>query len=457
MSRFSDSGGRRLLRRCWLLPARLGLARLGLALMLLLLAGQAQAVLPIEQWRTSGGVKVLFVKADGIPMLDVRVRFDAGDRLDPPGQSGLAGLTAALLDAGAGDLDEEGIADAFALLGAQRSAGSGDDSASVGLRTLTSEPELTEAVALLTQMISRPRFDEAVIEREKRRMVLALGNALKRPHVLLGRAFAQEIYPEHPYGVLTTAASIEAISAADLRAFHRRHYVPERASIAMIGAIDRARAEAVAEQLMAALPAGQAGNEVPPVTLPKATEVRIAHPATQSHIAIGAPLIARGDPDYFPLLVANYVLGGGSFVSRLYKQVRDDRGLAYSVSSGFSLRAQPGPFSISLQTRREKTLEALELVRQVLAEFVAAGPTEQEVQAARDNLAGGFALRMDSNGKILGLLSAIGYHDLPLDYLETWADRVRAVTLAQVRDAVRRRLDPAAMVTVIVGEAGSTS
>ena len=140
-----------------------------------LLAGQAQAVLPIEQWQTSNGVNVLFVRAADIPMLDIEVRFDAGDRLDPRGKTGLAGLTAALLDAGAGERDETAIADAFAMLGSQRSAWSTDDSASVGLRTLTAEPVLSESMDLLVDMISRPRFDEAVLAREKRRIELAIG------------------------------------------------------------------------------------------------------------------------------------------------------------------------------------------------------------------------------------------------------------------------------------------
>ncbi len=423
-----------------------------LVLMFACSASVAQAVLPIEQWTTSHGVKVLFVQADGIPMLDVAVRFDAGDRLDPPGQAGLADMTASLLDAGAGDLDEAGIADAFALLGSRRSTWSSMDSASVQLRTLTSEPELTESLKLITDMISRPKFSDAVVEREKQRAVQGLREALKRPGVLMRRAYFKLLYPGHPYGALTTIESMESINAEHLRQFHHEHFVRSRASIAMIGAISREQAQAIAEQLLADLPIGKSGNTLKPVAQIKPAEKRLAHPATQSHIVIGAPLIARGDPDYFALLVGNHVLGGGSFVSRLYKEVREDRGLAYSVSSGFSLRAQPGPFSISLQTRREKTAEALTVVREVLNSFVNEGPTEAEVEAARSNLAGGFALRIDSNGKILGLLSAIGYHGLPLDYLETWAQKIRAVTLEQVKDAVRRRIRPEQMVTVVVGE-----
>lgn len=432
-----------------------GLLRLSV-LSFSLVATSAYAVLPIQQWQTSQGVNVLFVQADGIPMLDLEVRFDAGDRLDSPDKVGLADFTASLLDAGAGDRDEAAIADAFALLGAQRASWSGTDTASIRLRTLTSEPELTSAMQLITDMIARPKFVDSVLEREKLRSVVAFGDALKRPGTLMRRAYAQLSYPGHPYGALTSVKSIESIQAQDLRDFHRMHYVQSRAAIAMIGAVSREQAEALAEQLVADLPKGQAGNQMKPVVAPDPIEKRIDHPASQSHIVIGAPLLARGDPDYFPLLVANHVLGGGSFVSRLYKQVRDDRGLAYSVSSGFSIRTQPGPFSISLQTRREKTAEALAVVREVFETFVRDGPTEAELEAARSNLAGGFALRIDSNRKILGLISAIGYYGLPLDYLETWPDKIRAVTLEQVHDALKRRLKPQSMVTVVVGRSGES-
>lgn len=412
----------------------------------------AHAVLPIEQWTTSHGVKVLFVQADGIPMLDIAVRFDAGDRLDPPEKIGLADMTASLLDAGAGDLDEAGIADAFALLGSRRSSWSGMDSATAELRTLTSEPELRESLKLFSDMIVRPKFSDAVVQREKERAVQGFRESLKRPGTLMRREYVRLLYRDHPYGALPSAEAFEAIEPADLRDFHREHYVHARASIAMIGAVNRKQAEAIAEQLLDGLPQGSAGNQLTPLQPVQAAETQIPHPATQSHIVVGTPFIARGDPDYFALLVGNHVLGGGSFVSRLYKQVREERGLAYSVSSGFSLRTQPGPFSISLQTRREKTAEALELVREVLNKFVAEGPTEEEVEAAKSNLAGGFALRIDSNGKILGLLSAIGYHGLPLNYLETWPGKIRAVTREQVIDAVKRRIKPEEMVTVVVGE-----
>lgn len=420
----------------------------------LLMPNHAWAVLPIEQWQTTNGVKVLFMRADAIPMLDIAIRFDAGGRLDQYAGIGVASLTARLLDAGAATRNEVQLADAFALTGARRSAGAGDDSASVSLRTVLTEPELGQALALFGDMLAQPRFEQAAVEREKQRAVQSIRNGFARGAVVARRALYDLAYRDHPYGYQAREADIERINANKLRNFHRDYYVQSRATVAMIGAVSRERAREIAEQLMARLPAsGKNPAPLAPVKpLAAPIEKRIKHPGTQSHILVGTPFLARGDPDYYALLLANKVLGGSGFVSRLYKAVREERGLTYGVSSGFSLAAQPGLFTVSLQTRREATGQALQVVRDELARFVRDGPTESELEAARSNLVGGFVFRIDANSKILRLMSAIGFHGLGLDYLDRWVDRINTVTLDEVRDALRRRLDPETLVTVVAGE-----
>jgi zinc protease len=182
-----------------------------------------------------------------------------------------------------------------------------------------------------------------------------------------------------------------------------------------------------------------------------AEEERIAHPASQSHILVGAPAITRGDPDFFALTVGNYVLGGGGFVSRLTREVREKRGLAYSVYSYFSPMAQPGPFQIGLQTQKAQTNEALKVVRDNLAAYLRDGPTPAELKAAKDNLVGGFALRIDNNRKILDNIAVIGYYNLPLDYLDTWTANVARVTAADIKAAFNRKVAIDKLVTVVVG------
>jgi zinc protease len=187
------------------------------------------------------------------------------------------------------------------------------------------------------------------------------------------------------------------------------------------------------------------------VVQPRSETLHIAHPASQSHILLGLPALARGDPDYFPMLVGNYVLGGGGFVSRLYMEVREKRGYAYSVYSYFLPLAQPGPFQVGLQTKNEQAEEALSRVRVVLGGFLAQGPSAAELKAAKQNLMGGFALRIDSNRKLLDQVAVIGYYRLPLTWLDDFAARVGKVSVAEVRAAFARRVRTDNLVTVVVG------
>jgi zinc protease len=349
-------------------------------------------------------------------------------------------------------MNEAAIAEAFARIGALRGAGASDDRASVSLRTLTSEPELTRAVELTARLLAQPSFPEAVLEREKSRLSTQLRESQTRPETIVSREFNAAVYGTHPYGRHATPETVQAITRDDLISFHRRHYGASRAVVVMIGNISAERAREIADALTRGLPAGEAAPQRPPLPgISKGEIRRIAHPASQSHIRIGLAAIARGDPDFFALQVGNYVLGGGGFVSRLYNEVREKRGLAYSVYSYFSPMAQPGPFTIGLQTRKEQTELALQVIDETLQRFLNEGPTEAEVIAAKANLVGGFPLRIDSNRKILDQLVVIGVHDLPLDWLERWPQRIEAVTVADVRQAFARHVKPQALSTVVVG------
>jgi zinc protease len=430
--------------------ARLRAFLLGLSALLVGLP--AHAVLPIEHWTTPTGARVLFVNAPGIPMLDVAVAFDAGASRDPAGRSGVASFTNALMARGVTGLDEAAIAERFASLGAERGGGAGDDRATLSLRTLTSPAELQVSLELFERILATPTFPAEVLERERQRSIQSLREAMTRPDHLAQRAFGKALYGDHPYGRSSSVESVAQITRDDLLSFWSSHYSAPRAVVAPIGAISRAQAEEIARLLTARLPAGGAVTPLEAVTpLTRATVERIEHSSAQSHILLGAPAIAWGDPDQFPLLVGNHVLGGGGFVSRLYGEVREKRGLAYSVYSYFALSRAAGPFTIGLQTRRDQTEVALEVVRETLARFLREGPSAEELAAAKANLTGGFALRIDSNRKILDQLLSIGVNRLPLDYLERWVDRVNAVTLEQVRDAFARRVRLDALATVVVG------
>ena len=415
-----------------------------------LFASLAHAGPQIQHWIAPTGAKVYFVENRDLPILDVRIDFVAGGARSPAGKSGVASLTAGLLEAGVVGMDEEQISGRLVDLGAQLSSSSDHDMASVTLRTLSSAEEKTGALTLMRAVLSVPTFPEAVLAREKTRTIEAQKEADTRPDAIAGKRFAQALYPNHPYGSVATQDSVAKITRDDLVAFHQAHYVAQGAVISIIGDVSKSAAEAIAVQLTEALPAGAGAAPLPAVILPAREMIKLPHPAAQSHIHVGLPAMARTDPDYFALLVGNYTLGGGGFVSRLMKEVREKRGYAYSVYSYFAPRVLAGPFQIGLQTKREQAGDALKVVDDVLTKFLAEGPTTQELAAAQKNLIDGQALRIDSNAKLLGYLSLIGFHGLPLDYLDQFPRKVAAVTRAHVKAAFRRHVKPEHLVTVIV-------
>ncbi|HEX2530966.1 MAG TPA: pitrilysin family protein [Burkholderiaceae bacterium] len=437
-----------------------------LPLLLVLACGYAHAALQIQSWTLENGARVLFVENHTIPILDVSVEFDAGSRRDPAGKAGTAALTNGLLARGLrksvlpGQIQqveparsEAQISDAFADIAAERGGAAGSDRAGVSLRTLSSETERKTAIRLLARVMAQPSFPADVLARDKARLIAAIKEELTKPQSIADRAFSRVIYGAHPYGKEQTVESVQAITRGDLVAFHRSHYVANRAVIAMIGDVTRAEADAIAHQLTLRLPRGEPLPALPAVPMLPSREEWIVHPASQSHILIGTPALARGDADYFPLMVGNYVLGGGGFVSRLTEEVREKRGLAYSVYSYFNPLAQEGPFEIGLQTKKEQTDQALKIARDTLAAYLKNGPTPQEIQAAKDNLIGGFALRIDNNRKILGNIAVIGFYNLPLDYLDTWTTHVAEVTLDDIRAAFNRKIALDRLSTVVVGTA----
>jgi len=416
-------------------------------------AAPAHALLPIQHWQTKNGARVYFVESRDLPMLDVSVDFPAGSAFDTREKSGLAALTLNLLKLGADGLSEDEVSRRMADVGARFSGRFDADRAGMSLRTLTSADEMKQALDVFARVLQRPEFPAAVIEREKSRVIAAIRESDTKPETILGRNFNALVYGSHPYGLRSSGEpdTVATLTRDDLTAFYRRYYTADQAVVAIIGDLARGAAEALAEQLTAALPRSSAPAVIPEVSsLTRAESRTFAHPATQSHLQIGAPGIKRDDPDYFPLFVGNYILGGGGFASRMLEEVRQKRGLAYSAYSYFSPMKERGLFVIGLQTRRDQAGAALDVVRATLKEFLAKGPTADELKKAKQNIIGGFPLRIDSNRKILDYLGVIGYYRLPLTYLDDFVPRVEKVTLADIRNAFARRVDPERMVTVVV-------
>ncbi len=418
------------------------------------------AKLPIERTTLPSGAQVYVVSSMGIPMVDVQIEFDAGARRDPQGLAGLANVTSGQLSkgvlahSGRPALDENQLGEAWADLGASFGAAAGDDRMGFSLRSLTYPDLLPKAVALAAQQMAAPAFTTALWQRDAERISASIKENNTKPATIANRRFNAAVYGTHPYGNELTEESLLRITVEAMRSFYAAHVRACRAKVSIVGALSQAQAVQVATQLLAGLPQGgcDAAPAVPEVQpLAAAQDIKVPFDSAQAHVMIGQPGYKRSDPDFFALLVGNHILGGGGFTSRLTQEVREKRGLSYSVYSYFSPGLHAGAFAIGLQTRPDQAAQAVQVSRDVLASFVANGPSEQELQAAKDNLIGGFALRIDSNKKLLDNVANIAWVGLPLDYLAGWTQQVEKITAADVKAALQRKLQPQKMVTVVVG------
>ena len=424
-------------------------------------AASAVAAIPIQHWTQPSGAQVWLVESPAIPMLDVQIDFDAGSRRDPAPQAGLASVTALMAGKGVAArdglpaLDENQLGEAWADLGASFGGSAGDDRMSFQLRTLTDPALLPKSVQLAARELGEPAWPADVWQRERQRLSAAIKESRTRPGTIAGLAYSAAVYGSHPYGQETTPETLARIGVADMRARYAEYIRPCRAKVSLVGAVTRAQADALVTQLLGRLPQGVDCPALPAVAevapLAASRHERIPFESAQAHVLIGQPGYKRSDPDFFALLVGNHILGGGGFTSRLTTQVREKRGLSYSVYSYFAPGLHAGAFTAGLQTRPDQAAEAVAVSRQVMADFVRDGPTQAELQAAKDNLIGGFPLRLDGNRKLLDNVANIAWNNLPLDYLEHWTHRVGAVTADQVKAAFQRVLQPERMVTVVVG------
>lgn len=424
----------------------------------------AWAILPIQHWTQPSGAQVWLVESPNIPMVDVQVMFDAGARRDPQEQAGLSTAVSMMLDKGVKAegklpaLDENALGEAWADLGASFGASVDRDSFEFSLRSLT-EPELLQrSVELASRQMANPSWPEQIWQRERARWTAAIAESNTRPGTVAGKAYAQAVYGAHPYGQRATAESLQRVDTKAMQNFYRDMFQACRAKVSVVGAVDRAQADTLVQQLLSRLPKDDgkgcaplpAVQEVP--VLEAAKDIRIPFASAQAQVLIGQPGIKRNDPDFFALLVGNHILGGGGLVSRLMEEVREKRGLTYGVSSSFSPGLHAGAFTVGLQTRPDQAEQARQVAHETLKKFIAEGPTEQELRDAKDNLVGSFALRIDSNRKLLANVANIAWNDLPLDYLDHWTDRIEALTVDEVRSAMQRAIQPDRMVTVVLGE-----
>lgn len=421
----------------------------------------AHAILPIEQLDGFKGAKAYLVQTRSLPMVDIEISIDAGDRYDPVDKSGLATVAGRLMNYGAkssnGLMTEAQIADEIADLGANLSIAVSGERAIMRIRSLSRKDLRDRAVQLASSLLASPTYDPKILAREKQRMTTALLESETKPEAVLERRFRKSVYGNYPLGNSPTVQTIANITATDLQKFHKQFYSGDRMIVSIVGDVSKSEAAQIFQDLLKDIP--QSAGPIPP--LPKLVrspieslnqrEINIPFNTQQAHIAMGMTAITRNNPDYFPLLVGNYVLGGGGFVSQLVSEVREKRGLAYSVYSYFAPGKDTGIFQAGVQTKNDQAALAVEVMSATIEKFIANGPSQKELEAAKANLINGYPLRIDNNRKLLDNVSVIAWNNLPLNTMEIWTKQVEEVTLEQVKAAFQKYLAMDRMKIVILG------
>ncbi len=408
--------------------------------------------LEVQSWTTQSGARVMYVRAPGLPMVDIRVMFDAGSSRDGD-QPGIARLYNNLLSEGAGDWDADTLARRLESQGIEISQHTGRDMAWLSLRCLSEKSVLTLALDTLATMLANPRLDADAIDRVRNQTLAEIAQT-RQSAAQLGRLLLlRELYGDHPYAhdPKGNEAALKGISYADLLEFKQRYYVAANAVIAVVGNIDRAQAQMLAKRVVADLPKGEKALPLPLPKPVKEHELRHRFPASQTHLLFAMPGISYQDEDFFPLLLGNHVFGGSGLTSILGEEVRNKRGLSYGISSDFSPLQSGGFWIMSAQTKNAQAASTAKLMRRLLRQFIRNGPDDQQLEAAKKNLVGGFPLKLASNKKILQQISQMGFYDLPLNWLDVYTTRLEQITAQQVKAAFRKHMAMQKLILLKIG------
>jgi len=406
-----------------------------------------------ERWQTQKGVQVIFYKAMEVPMLDISLAFRAGSAYDGE-RFGLSAMTSHMLNQGNQGKGATVVAQSLANLGSQYSEENGYDMVVFNLRTLVSPEALSPSLAIFKGILNQPDFPPNAFAREKNQQLMAIKQSKDSPEDIAIKAFFKILYKDHPYGhpVDGTTETVSSIQREELVNFYKRYYVANNAILVIVGAIDNQQAHTLAENLTNPMTPGNKAPAIPEAKkLSTSQTVQIPFPASQTVLRLGQIGIDHNNPHYFPLMVGNYLLGGGALVSKLAIELREKNGLTYHVDSQFIPMPGKGPFLIGLSTRKKQTQKALTLTKEVLSNFIQKGPSEEELLAAKQYLTGSFPLSLSGNKAIAGILLRMAFYQLPDDYLDTYLKNIEAVTAASVQAAFQQVIDPKTLLLIEVG------
>jgi zinc protease len=404
----------------------------------------------IQQVKSPGGISAWLVESHNVPLMALRFAFDGGSTQDPKDKLGVANFLTALMDEGAGDLRAAEFQERMEEIAMRMSFADGRDTLYGSLETLTANR--AKAIELLKLAVTKPRFDTDAVERIRRQLAANIAFAAKDPTEVSTKAWNKLAFGDHPYGrpAEGTAESIAKITSADIRAYHRRIFARDTLKVVAVGDIDAKTLGELLDDVFGGLPAKAELTAVPMVTPPGAGALEVIDmPVPQSVARFGSAGLMRKDPDFIPAYVVNQILGGGGFASRLMEEVREKRGLAYSVYSYIEPMARSSVFSGGVATKNSELAKSLEVIKSELTRMANEGPTETELANAKSYLIGSFALRFDTNSKIASQLMSFLVLDLGIDYVDTRNDQIEKVSIADAKRAAARILKNDLIVAVV--------
>lgn len=396
---------------------------------------------------------MFFVERHEIPIVEISLCFHAGSAYDA-NKSGIAQLCNALLLQGTQDYSAEQINTRIEECGAQIYTNSDRDMALIAIRSLTKSRYLNNAVHLLSEILHGPAFAEQDFNRLRNLVQMAQQKQNRMPELVARNIFYQTIYPNHPYGkpVLGIPESLVTLTVNDVIEFYQQYYVAKNATINIVGDLTNDQAHKICKLLMKNLSLGKIAKKIPIAkSLSKSVERYVQFPSEQTHIVIGQVMTNYHDPLYLPIVVGNTILGGSHYTSRLFKTIREEKGLAYNITSIVTPLVAKGPFAVILQTKNQTALEALNLVQQVMEKFITLGPTKAELENVKKRIINTFPMTIASNQNISSRLQEISFHKLSQNYLNEYCDKITAITKEQIINAFAQKCLLSKMAIIIVG------
>ncbi|MGE0823174.1 MAG: M16 family metallopeptidase [Candidatus Binatia bacterium] len=403
------------------------------------------------------GAVLLVAERPSIPMVQLYMLIKSGAAADPKGKEGVANLMAALLTRGTQKYSAQELAKELDALGTSLGVDADTETTTISLTSLTKN--LDTSLTLLAEVLLFPTFPADELDKKRQEIIGGLKSREEDPGWVAQRAFMENLYPNHPYGRLTegTPESLNNLTRDDVVAFHRVHFHPNNAIIAVAGDVSEKQIETLLQKHFG----GWRRGEIPPVSWPEetpfpATRITLDKKVTQANVILGHAGIARSNPDYYAVTVMNYTLGGGGFGSRLMDKIREELGLVYGIYSSFSAERHAGPFRVMLQTKNSSAKQAIDESLAVVRGFIEEGPTDKEVAEAKAYLINSFPLRLVSNRDVARLLPALEFYNLGLDYPDRYPTLIGEITKEKVHAVAKTYLHPDKFLEVIVADLEQT-